>query len=79
MTTLSLGYSPCPNDTYIFHALIHGQIPCGELTFTERLEDVETLNQLALQGALLALMAVSLLLAMRQPGAREDQESDARA
>jgi len=52
MTTLSLGYSPCPNDTYIFHALIHGQIPCGELTFTERLEDVETLNQLALQGAL---------------------------
>src|SRR6056297_2696590 len=52
MTTLSLGYSPCPNDTYIFHALIHGQIPCGELPFTERLEDVETLNQLALQGAL---------------------------
>lgn len=52
MTTLSLGYSPCPNDTYIFHALIHGLIPCGDLTFKERLEDVETLNQLALQGAL---------------------------
>lgn len=52
MTTLSLGYSPCPNDTYIFHALIHGLTPCGDLTFKERLEDVETLNQLALQGAL---------------------------
>lgn len=52
MTTLSLGYSPCPNDTYIFHALIHGLIPCADLTFKERLEDVETLNQLALQGAL---------------------------
>ncbi|MBW6510048.1 MAG: 1,4-dihydroxy-6-naphthoate synthase [Desulfuromonadales bacterium] len=52
MTSLSLGYSPCPNDTYIFHALIHGLIPCGDLTFKERLEDVETLNQLALQGVL---------------------------
>jgi len=52
MTTLSLGYSPCPNDTYIFHALVHGLIPCGDLTFAERLEDVETLNQLALQGSL---------------------------
>ncbi len=52
MTTLSLGYSPRPNDTYIFHALVHGLIPCDGLTFTERLEDVETLNQLALQGAL---------------------------
>ncbi|MFO7811540.1 MAG: 1,4-dihydroxy-6-naphthoate synthase [Pelovirga sp.] len=52
MTTLSLGYSPCPNDTYIFHALVHGLIPCDDLTFVERLEDVETLNQLALKGAL---------------------------
>ena len=52
MTTLSLGYSPCPNDTFIFHALVHGLIPCGNLAFAERLEDVETLNQLALQGAL---------------------------
>jgi 1,4-dihydroxy-6-naphthoate synthase len=52
MTTLSLGYSPCPNDTYIFHALVHGLVPCGDLAFVERLEDVETLNQLALKGAL---------------------------
>lgn len=52
MTTLSLGYSPCPNDTYIFHALVHGLVPCGGLSFKERLEDVETLNSLALQAVL---------------------------
>lgn len=50
--TLTLGYSPCPNDTFIFHALTHGRIPLGELAFRERLEDVETLNRLALEGAL---------------------------
>jgi len=49
---LTLGYSPCPNDTYIFHALTHGLIDSGGITVTERLEDVETLNRLALEGAL---------------------------
>lgn len=49
---LSLGYSPCPNDTFIFHALVHGLIAAGDLRFRERLEDVETLNQLAREGAL---------------------------
>jgi 1,4-dihydroxy-6-naphthoate synthase len=50
--TLTLGYSPCPNDTFIFHALAHGRIRVEGLTFRERLEDVETLNRLALDGAL---------------------------
>lgn len=45
--TLTLGYSPCPNDTFIFHALVHGVIDAGGMRFTERLEDVETLNRLA--------------------------------
>ncbi|HEY5514453.1 MAG TPA: 1,4-dihydroxy-6-naphthoate synthase [Geomonas sp.] len=49
---LSLGFSPCPNDTFIFHALVHGRVPCGGLSFRERLEDVETLNRLALTGLL---------------------------
>lgn len=49
---LSLGFSPCPNDTFIFHALVHGLVPCGGLSFSERLEDVETLNGLALAGLL---------------------------
>jgi 1,4-dihydroxy-6-naphthoate synthase len=49
---LSLGFSPCPNDTFIFHALVHGLVPCDGVSFTERLEDVETLNGLALSGVL---------------------------
>ena len=52
MRSLSLGYSPCPNDTFIFYALIHGQVGIEGLEFTERLEDVETLNRLALDGQL---------------------------
>lgn len=50
--TLTLGYSPCPNDTFIFHALVHGLLPATGVTVRERLEDVETLNRLALDGTL---------------------------
>jgi 1,4-dihydroxy-6-naphthoate synthase len=52
MQTLSLGYSPCPNDTFIFFALTHQKITLPGYTVTQRLEDVETLNQLALSGQL---------------------------
>lgn len=52
MQELSLGYSPCPNDTYIFYALTHDKLGRHGLRFRERLEDVETLNQLALEGVL---------------------------
>lgn len=44
---LSLGFSPCPNDTFIFDALIHHKIDTGGLSFDVRYEDVETLNTLA--------------------------------
>ncbi|MEW6002133.1 MAG: 1,4-dihydroxy-6-naphthoate synthase [Nitrospirota bacterium] len=47
MRDISLGYSPCPNDTFIFYALSHGKIDTGDLNFKERLLDVETLNQKA--------------------------------
>jgi len=50
--TLTLGFSPCPNDTFIFDALVHGRVDAGGLHFRERLEDVETLNQLARAGEL---------------------------
>lgn len=49
---LKLGYSPCPNDTFIFYGLTHGRVPVPGASVAERLEDVETLNQLALEGAL---------------------------
>ncbi|MBU1564897.1 MAG: 1,4-dihydroxy-6-naphthoate synthase, partial [Proteobacteria bacterium] len=52
-TALSLGYSPCPNDTFIFYALVHGKIATAGLHFTEpHLADVEQLNQWALAGQL---------------------------
>lgn len=49
---LSLGFSPCPNDTFIFDALVHGRIDTHGLAFRERLEDVEALNRLAADRAL---------------------------
>jgi len=49
---LSLGFSPCPNDTFIFDALVNGHIDTGEFTFDVVLEDVETLNQWTLEGKL---------------------------
>jgi 1,4-dihydroxy-6-naphthoate synthase len=52
MQTLTLGYSPCPNDTFLFYPLVHGSIPQNRFHFVERLEDVETLNHLALEEAL---------------------------
>jgi 1,4-dihydroxy-6-naphthoate synthase len=47
---LTLGYSPCPNDTFIFYALVHHRIDTGAIAFRETLLDVETLNQKALRG-----------------------------
>jgi 1,4-dihydroxy-6-naphthoate synthase len=52
MPILSLGYSPCPNDTFIFFGLVHDRIPLSGFAFRERLEDVETLNRLAGNGRL---------------------------
>ncbi|GAB6096398.1 1,4-dihydroxy-6-naphthoate synthase [Desulfatiferula olefinivorans] len=48
--SLSLAYSPCPNDTFLFHALIHGLVPRDGLDYRIVIEDVETLNQKALMG-----------------------------
>lgn len=49
---LSLGFSPCPNDTFIFDALVNHKIDTGGLSFDMLLEDVQTLNEWALQGKL---------------------------
>ena len=49
---LSLGFSPCPNDTFIFDALVNKKIDTGDLEFEVFLEDVETLNQWAIEGKL---------------------------
>ena len=44
---LSLGFSPCPNDTFIFDAMIHQKIDTEGLSFDVVYDDVETLNQKA--------------------------------
>src|ERR1043165_7659894 len=49
---LSLGYSPCPNDCFIFDALLHKKIDTEDLDFEVQHEDVETLNRKALKGEL---------------------------
>ncbi len=51
-TEFTLGYSPCPNDTFIFYALVHGKLDTGDLRFKEVLLDVETLNRKALNSEL---------------------------
>lgn len=47
---LSLAFSPCPNDTYIFDALVNGLIDTEGLSFSYDLDDVEGLNKKALEG-----------------------------
>jgi 1,4-dihydroxy-6-naphthoate synthase len=49
---LSLGFSPCPNDTFIFDAMIHQKIDTEGLEFEVFYEDVETLNQKAFKAEL---------------------------
>ena len=49
---LTLGFSPCPNDTFIFDALIHHKIDTEGLEFEVFYDDVETLNKKAMAAEL---------------------------
>ena len=49
--TLSLGFSPCPNDCFMFDAIVHRRIDLEELDFDVRMADVEALNTDAFAGA----------------------------
>ena len=71
--TLTLGLSPCPNDTFIFHALLEGlvRVPApapwtGHIRFVPHFADVEELNSLAVEGRLdmtkLSLGAVARIM-----------------
>jgi len=48
----TLGFSPCPNDTFIFDAMVNHKIDTEGLDFDIVLEDVQTLNEWALAGRL---------------------------
>ncbi len=49
---LTLGFSPCPNDTFIFDAMVNGKIDTKGIEFDFVMEDVETLNVWAAEGKL---------------------------
>ncbi len=49
---LTLGFSPCPNDTFIFDAMVHGIMDTKGISFDYVMEDVETLNRWAEKGKL---------------------------
>lgn len=51
-THLRVGFSPCPNDTFMFHALVHGQVPCPGLQLEFVIADVEELNRMAFEKKL---------------------------
>jgi len=48
--TLSLGFSPCPNDCFMFDAIVNRRIDLEGLEFSVRMADVEALNQAAFSG-----------------------------
>lgn len=47
MPTIDVGFSSCPNDTFMFHAMLHGCIATEPFAFVPHIEDIETLNQAA--------------------------------
>lgn len=49
---ITIGFSPCPNDTFIFEALVNKRIDTLGFNFKPILADVEELNQLAIKGKL---------------------------
>ncbi len=51
MSTLQFGFSPCPNDTFAFHALVHDLVE-SPVDIEPVMEDIEALNRLAHSGEL---------------------------
>jgi 1,4-dihydroxy-6-naphthoate synthase len=49
---LTFGYSPCPNDTFMFYGIASGAITLPGCAVAVQLQDIETLNQMALSGQL---------------------------
>ncbi|MDD4108278.1 MAG: 1,4-dihydroxy-6-naphthoate synthase [Prolixibacteraceae bacterium] len=49
---LTLGFSTCPNDTYIFDAIIHNKVDTGNLEFEVIMADVEELNRRIMDGVI---------------------------
>lgn len=50
MKNINLWISPCPNDTFIFHAMLHSLVDTEDLTYDVHFADIESLNKRAIQG-----------------------------
>ena len=50
MKNLDIAFSSCPNDTFIFHAMLHGLVDTRGLSFKSHIDDVEALNGKAFSG-----------------------------
>ena len=50
MKHFEIAFSPCPNDTFIFHAMLHGLVDTRGLSFKAHVDDVEALNREAFAG-----------------------------
>ena len=48
---IRFGFSPCPNDTFMFHAMVHGLVETPDVKFDALLEDIESLNLRAITMA----------------------------
>ncbi len=68
MQVLNIAFSPCPNDTFIFDALVHEKIDTRGIRFRYHLEDVETLNQWAFQQKIdITKLSYNAFLHLAQP------------
>lgn len=50
MRTVNIAFSQRPNDTFIFHAMLHGLVDTGDFNFITHLHDIEILNDSAFTG-----------------------------
>ena len=64
---LSLNISPCPNDTFMFDAMVNGRIDCEGLSFDVQFLDIEQLNSAAMRGeAAVSKISCALLPAITE-------------
>ena len=47
---IDIAFSSCPNDTFVFHAMLNNLVDTKGLSFTSYIDDVESLNQQAKKG-----------------------------
>ena len=70
MQTLSIGFSPCPNDTFMFDGLINKRVQNEEFIFEHHIHDVEELNKMSQEG----LLDITKISFSNYPLVKQDSE-----